>query len=338
MAADVPRPAVSVVIGVYNRAQAIARCLESLLASTFTDFELVLVEDASSDGSADVLERFRLSNPERLLQVIHNRTNRGASGARNVGIAAARGELLLFTDSDCIVAPTWIAEMVNAFSATGAAAISGTVLDKPPQNLAERAYVGSCLVTRKAPNLMESNMGLRAALGYRFDEALFGGEGDDLADRIREDGHSLGLAPAAVVHHHHPLELHTYLRMGRQQGRGHTMYWYKHGRFFGRDILAGVLASVTTPLVLLDTKLLAVPASFAAAQVAAILFNELRYKGKPAGEALRVLPVQVLYYAARIGSALWTRTRIALGLEPAIRASRAAWRAQRRASPRFTGS
>ncbi len=320
MAADVPRPAVSVVIGVYNRAQAIARCLESLLASTFTDFELVLVEDASSDGSADVLERFRLSNPERLLQVIHNRTNRGASGARNVGIAAARGELLLFTDSDCIVAPTWIAEMVNAFSATGAAAISGTVLDKPPQNLAERAYVGSCLVTRKAPNLMESNMGLRAALGYRFDEALFGGEGDDLADRIREDGHSLGLAPAAVVHHHHPLER------------------YKHGRFFGRDILAGVLASVTTPLVLLDTKLLAVPASFAAAQVAAILFNELRYKGKPAGEALRVLPVQVLYYAARISSALWTRTRIALGLEPAIRASRAAWRAQRRASPRFTGS
>lgn len=319
------RPAASVVIGVYNRARQIQPCLGSLLASTTDDFEMVLVEDGSRDDSADVLERFRREHPERRVKVIHNPGNLGASGARNAGIEAAEGEFLLFTDSDCVAEPAWIEQMVAGLRRTGAAAASGTVLDKPPSNLAERAYVGSCLVARKAPTLMESNMGLRADLGYRFDEAIFGGEGDDLERRLRAGGHRIALVREAVVHHHHALDLASYLRMGRQQGRGHAMYWYKHGRLLGRDILAAGLAVLTLPLGLVDARLLAVPAALVLGQLAAILFNEVRYKGKPLAEALAVLPVQVPYYAVRTASALHTRARILLGREPAIRASKAAW-------------
>jgi hypothetical protein len=113
--------------------------------------------------------------------------------------------------------------------------------------------------------------------------------------------------------------------MGRQQRRGHTRYWYKHGRFFGRDIAAAELAVLTLTLGHVDRQLLVVPGVCALAQLVAILFNQLRYKRKRPVEALQVLPVQILYYAARTASALKTRARIALRLEPAIRASREAW-------------
>lgn len=326
------RPAASVVIGVYNRARQIGACLDSLLASTTADFELVLVEDASSDGSGEVLEAFRRAHPERRIVVVHNPRNRGASGARNVGMEHAAGEFLLFTDSDCVVEQTWIARMVEGFRRTGAGAISGTVLDKRPGNLAERAYVGSCLVTRKTPNLMESNMGLRAELGYRFDEAIFYGEGDDLATRLRAAGHGVALVPEAVVHHHHGMDFRGYMRMARVSGRGHALFWYKHGRFIGRDILAAVLAFLTLPLGLADARLLAIPALLAALQLGAILFNEVHYKGKPPGEAVAVLPVAICYYAIRTWTALRTWISARLGGEPAIQESRRRWREARRAS------
>ncbi|ABS26021.1 glycosyltransferase family 2 protein [Anaeromyxobacter sp. Fw109-5] len=323
-------PTASVVIGVFNRARQIVPCLESLLASTFQDFELVLVEDASTDDSAQVLARFKAAHPAHRIRIIQNERNRGASGSRNIGSDAAEGEFLLFTDSDCIVEPTWIEEMVKAFRSSGAPAVSGMVLDKPPTNLTERAYVGSCLVVRKTPNLMESNMGYRRSLGCRLDEAIFYGEGDDLATRLRAAGHVVALAPDAVVHHQHALHFASYMRMARVAGRGHTLYWYKHGKLLGRDIMFAGLAVLSLPLGLVDPLLLAIPALCASAQVAAILFNELHYKGKPMREALAVLPVQLAYYAVRTASALRTWTRIALGRERAIGESKTRWLEERR--------
>jgi len=333
----VSRPAASVIVGVYNRRLTVAACVESLLASTLADLEIVLVDDASTDGTGEELERLRAARPD-LLRVIRNPRNRGASGGRNAGMDLARGEFLLFTDSDCIVEPTWAARMVAALRTGPAAAVSGAVRDPPPVTLAERAYAGSADVTRKAPTLIEGNMGWRADLGYRLDEALFGGEGDDLAARMRADGHAIGLVPEAVVHHHHPLDFAAYMRMARQQGAGHTRYWYKHGMVLGRDILFGGLAVPALALGLVHPALLTVPAGLATLQLAAILFNEIRYKGKGPLETARVLPVALCYYAVRIASALFTRTRIALGGEPAIRASRRAWRQrQGRTAPTAAG-
>ncbi len=238
----VSAPVVTVVVGVYNRASAIVACLDSLLASTFVDYEVVLVEDASTDDSAEVLEQYLAEHAGAPLRLLRNPRNLGASGARNVGVEAACGDLVLFTDSDCVVEPTWIEELVKTFRSTAAAAASGVVLDQAASNLVERAYAGSCLTTAKAPNLMEGNMGFRRSVGVRFDESLFGGEGDDLARRITRAGGRIAFAPAAVVRHHHRLTLSAYVRMAWAIGRGHALYWYKHGLFLGHDILAGGLA------------------------------------------------------------------------------------------------
>jgi glycosyltransferase involved in cell wall biosynthesis len=91
-----PRPAVSIVIPVYDGAATIGRALDSVLAQSFTDFEVVVVDDASRDDLAGALARFR----DRRVRVLRHERNRGAAAARNTGIAEAQGELIAFLDAD----------------------------------------------------------------------------------------------------------------------------------------------------------------------------------------------------------------------------------------------
>jgi len=91
--ADVP--AVSVVIALYNKGPHIARALNSVLAQTFQDFEVIVVDDGSIDNGAEVVRGFR----DRRVQLIQQE-NQGVSAARNRGIEAARAELIAFLDAD----------------------------------------------------------------------------------------------------------------------------------------------------------------------------------------------------------------------------------------------
>jgi len=90
------RPLVSVVIPVYNRAHLLGRAIRSVLAQTFVDLELLVVDDGSSDGPADVVGSF--GDPR--LRLVRLPRRGGAGCARNVGIGQARGDLVAFLDSD----------------------------------------------------------------------------------------------------------------------------------------------------------------------------------------------------------------------------------------------
>lgn len=89
-------PQVSVVIPTYNRAHILGRAIASVLGQTYTDLELVVVDDGSTDGTASLMQGF--SDPR--LRYVPQPQNRGVSAARNRGIAEARGEWLAFLDSD----------------------------------------------------------------------------------------------------------------------------------------------------------------------------------------------------------------------------------------------
>lgn len=89
-------PRISVIVPAYNRAGQIRRAINSVLAQDFGDFELVVVDDASTDGTADVARAYR----DKRIRVLCLDGNRGSNGARNAGIRAAEGEILCFLDSD----------------------------------------------------------------------------------------------------------------------------------------------------------------------------------------------------------------------------------------------
>lgn len=107
-------PRVSVVLPTYNRADVVDRAIESVLDQTYTGFELVVVDDASTDDTDAVVGAF---DDDRIRYVEH-RENRGASAARNTGIRAATGEIIAFQDSDDVWGAEKLERQVAVFDRT----------------------------------------------------------------------------------------------------------------------------------------------------------------------------------------------------------------------------
>ena len=107
------RPVVSVVVPVYNAAAVLARGVDSILAQSFQDFELILVDDGSKDGSGAICDQY--ASQDDRVKVIHQE-NAGVSTARNAGLEAACGEWVTFVDSDDMVLDCFLESLVNAAS------------------------------------------------------------------------------------------------------------------------------------------------------------------------------------------------------------------------------
>jgi glycosyltransferase involved in cell wall biosynthesis len=117
-------PRISVVVPIYDVEAYLRESLESLAAQTVRDFEVVMVDDGSTDGSAAIAEEFVARDRRfRLL----SRPNGGLSRARNTGIADARGELLAFLDSDDLLPPDAYERLLGALEQTGSDFASGNV-------------------------------------------------------------------------------------------------------------------------------------------------------------------------------------------------------------------
>jgi len=91
-------PTVSVIIPTYNRAHLIGRAIQSVLNQTYKDFELIIVDDGSTDNTEDIIKEFQ--KKDKKINYIRHEKNKGGSAARNTGIKAARGEYIAFLDSD----------------------------------------------------------------------------------------------------------------------------------------------------------------------------------------------------------------------------------------------
>jgi len=105
-------PMISVVIPLYNKLDHILRTVDSVLAQTFTDYELIIVDDGSTDGSPNLIEKHRGEQINLIRQV-----NEGVSRARNQGVKAAKGEIIAFIDADDTWEPHFLAEIANMYTA-----------------------------------------------------------------------------------------------------------------------------------------------------------------------------------------------------------------------------
>lgn len=92
------RSKVTVVVPVYNASKFIDRCVESLLAQTYNDLEIILINDGSSDNSLEVIKNYEKENPK--IVKVYNQTNHGPGFTRNKGLSVATGDYITFVDSD----------------------------------------------------------------------------------------------------------------------------------------------------------------------------------------------------------------------------------------------
>ena len=106
-------PTFSIIVPVYNAEKTLHRCLDSLLAQTYQDFEVHMIENGSRDGSRTICQEYAKKDPRFLLHA--SDVNSGPSGARNIGLDHACGSYVAFLDSDDYVEPEYLLELYKAF-------------------------------------------------------------------------------------------------------------------------------------------------------------------------------------------------------------------------------
>ncbi len=208
------QPQVSVVIPVWNGERYLKQAIESILAQDFTDLELVIVDDGSTDGSAEIAAGFARDPRLRIL----TQGNAGVVAARNTGLRAARAELVAFLDSDDIAQPDRLSKQVAYLLAHPEVAVVGshiTYFDDNHGQLRTQEFPTGSMHVAKAleagnplaqPAVMLHKSMAMAVGGYR-DAFKFGAEDYDLWLRLGEK-HPLDNLPEALTRYRiHPESL-----------------------------------------------------------------------------------------------------------------------------------
>ena len=103
-------PQVSIIIPMFNSERFIGECIESILQQTFEDFELIIINDCSTDRSGQIAQNY--TDPR--VKVIHRQQNFGECASRNFGINIAKGKYIYFIDADDLILPHTLENLVNA--------------------------------------------------------------------------------------------------------------------------------------------------------------------------------------------------------------------------------
>jgi GT2 family glycosyltransferase len=231
-------PRVSVVVCTYNGGATLDQCLRSLRALDYPDYEVIVVDDGSTDDTRAILERF----PE--VRAIHQE-NRGLSVARNVGLGAATGAVVAYTDSDCFADADWLAHLVHQLRHSGAAAAGG------PNLTPEDGWLAACVAAApgQPTHVLESdqvaehvpgcNMAFRreALLAINGFDPQYRKAGDDVdvCWRLQQAGSWITFAPGAFVWHHRRQNPRAYLRQQGGYGEAEALLQFKHpDKFNGR--------------------------------------------------------------------------------------------------------
>jgi glycosyltransferase involved in cell wall biosynthesis len=125
-AAEAAQPLVSVILPVFNASRTLAECIDSVLAQTLADFELICVNDCSTDDSQSIIERYCAADPR--IVSISNETNLGHGGSRNRGIQSARGRYIFHVDPDDTLPPGALQSLHSAAARHGSDLVKGAYL------------------------------------------------------------------------------------------------------------------------------------------------------------------------------------------------------------------
>jgi glycosyltransferase involved in cell wall biosynthesis len=296
---------VSVVIPSYNRRSFLGSCLESLTKQTCQGFEVIIVDDGSTDDTIEFLVEFKKGHPGLNLRWFIHKENLGANIARNRGVQEAKGAFVAFLDSDCIVRPEWLEELIKGFDNNNIASVTGLVISVKPKNIYQVAYKGTSRIhgSGDAPRIVSNNMCVRRdlLLNYPFDEDLkYGCNEEGLFLRLRAAGYRQRFIPTAIVLHDHPHTRKTFFRRAWILGKAAAWLVYKYHLPHRIDLLPFFFGYLSLPLGLLNGWLFIAPLFFFTAAIAALIYNDLFRKRKTLSETLISFPVLLAYYHVRL--------------------------------------
>ena len=198
-------PRASVVVCTFNGSRTIRQCLEGLEKLRYPNYEVIVVDDGSTDGAGDIALEYNV-------RVIRTE-NRGLSNARNLGLAAATEEIIAYLDDDASPDPDWLSYLALTFQRANSAGVGGPNIPFP-----DDGEVAACIAhapggpthvllsDQEAEHIPGCNMAFRRdwlqSIGGFDSQFRVAGDDVDVCWRIQEAGGRLGFNPAAMVLHH----------------------------------------------------------------------------------------------------------------------------------------
>lgn len=229
----------SVIICTYNGSRTLRRALQSLRRVKWRDFEVLLIDDGSTDEEISrIAEEFREVRFYRL-------SHRGLSAARNFGARQATGEVLVYLDDDAAADEDWLTWLAVCFQDERIGAAGGPNIAPPSSRLMENTIICApggpahvLLNDTEAEHLPGCNLAVRKRVWEEvggFDERYrTAGDDVDFCWRVLEHGHRLQFHPAAMVWHERRRSARAYLRQQAGYGRAEAMLIAHHRHRFGK--------------------------------------------------------------------------------------------------------
>ncbi len=244
---------ISIIVPAFNASKTIRQCIESILSQEFEEeFELIIVDDESNDNTREIARQYK---NVALAEQKHS----GPAVARNIGAKKARGEIIIFTDSDCIATENWLREMVAPFGDSNVAGVQGAYKTMQKE-LAAR--FGQIEIEERYEKLKSAKrldwIGSYSAAYKKnvfldfggFDEnfPMASGEDPDLSYRMSKKGLKLVFNPKAIVYHSHPESWKKYFRMKYFRAYWRVLLYKKHAEKAVNDSYTPQLLKLQIPL------------------------------------------------------------------------------------------
>ncbi|MCX7872027.1 MAG: glycosyltransferase [Verrucomicrobiae bacterium] len=247
-------PKISVVVACYNGARTLKICLDSLFKLNYPDYEVILIDDGSTDATPQIARLY--SNLRYFRQ-----QNHGLSVARNTGIAMATGEIVAFTDADCRVDEDWLYYLAVDFLRSDFVGMGGPNFLPPEDSPVAAAVMASpggpahvMLTDRVAEHIPGCNMAFYKWALEEIDgfDPIFRKAGDDVdvCWRIQQRGYKIGFSPSAFVWHYRRSSVKDYLKQQYGYGEAEALLIRKHPEYFntiGGSVWSGRIYTPAKP-------------------------------------------------------------------------------------------
>lgn len=252
----------SIIIPAYNSEKTIDSCLKSLIFQPVPKelYEIILVDDGSTDATAKIVQTYPV--------IYHYQKNKGPAAARNKGVELAKGEIILFTDSDCVPDQYWIQEMVSPFIKNDKiSGVKGAYKTKQMHFTARfaQAEFEDRFVLLKQSKFIDMVDTYSAAFkrdvfleagGFDPSFPVANNEDTELSYRLVSGGHLLVFNPSAFVYHTHPDTLRKYLKIKFWRGYWRLVVYARYPEKAVKDSYTPAVIKIQTLTMLLVFMLL----------------------------------------------------------------------------------
>ncbi|MDP3698772.1 MAG: glycosyltransferase [Nanoarchaeota archaeon] len=226
-------PFISIIISVYNEEKTLRPCLDSLLASEYPNYEVIMVNDASKDHTLAILREYQKKSKK--IRVVTYAVNKGVPGARNEGMKAAKGDIFVFTDADATFPKEWPIKLIEPFTDLKVGATGGRDLAPPNQPLIQRcidytltSFIGTAGLRGAKVRLAKyavtgCNFAVKREVvekvGMHDEKIRWRGEEKEWCQRIREAGYEILFIPESYILHYRRISLRSFWTQTYKSGK-----------------------------------------------------------------------------------------------------------------------